>query len=71
MDESEDIAQLRAFYETAELPEGPLALNGYTTLINVKNFVEKSFQLIEGKLPSPRKMAISELKQLKALIEST
>lgn len=71
MTEQETIDQLRAFYATATLPESPIALNGYTTIIHAKNFVERSFQLIDGSRPSPRKMAIAELQQLKSLIEST
>ncbi len=60
------IEELRSFFATATLPEGPVSTNSYSTTHDLKQFIAAQFTLIENtshmKWPTPAFLRLVEVK---------
>jgi len=61
------IKELKAFFDSARLPEGPVSTNSYSTTQDLKKFVDAQFVLIEAtkhmKHPTPALLRLVEVKE--------
>ncbi|WP_374756630.1 DUF6965 family protein [Dyadobacter bucti] len=67
MSQEYTIDELKLFFDSAKLPEGPVSTNSYSTIHNLEKFVEAQFIQIEhaprGRHPIPAYLRLVELKE--------